>query len=149
MAVSGPLSARPSIPRRRTYLGAMRGLSVLLASSLSGAVPAAGQAVGPPAPAPQAPANPYQDLFTHWDGVNRQSMDAEANSAQPAPTPDGNAIPAYSPLVSRSRDEAVALGERVGAVVRTGNCAEGERIARAAGDFPLVRAVREHCRRSR
>jgi hypothetical protein len=30
--------------------------------------------------------------------------------------------------------------------VRAGDCEEGERVARAAGDFPLVEAVRAHCR---
>jgi hypothetical protein len=125
----------------------MRAAFALLALGLLAAAPAAGQTG---APTPEPPANPYRDLFTRWDGANRDSLAAEANTAQPAPAPDGDtSIPAYSPLVSRSRDEAVALGERVGAVVRTGNCAEGERIARAAGDFPLVRAVREHCRRPR
>ena len=124
----------------------MRAASALLALALLAAAPAAGQSG---APAQPPPANPYRDLFTRWDGANRDSLEAEANRPQPAPAPDGNAIPAYSPLVSRSQADAVALGERVGAVVRAGNCAEGERIAREAGDFPLVRAVREHCRGSR
>jgi hypothetical protein len=30
-------------------------------------------------------------------------------------------------------------------VVRRGDCAEGERMAREARDFPLVRAVRDYC----
>ena len=77
-------------------------------------------------------------------------MDVEANLAQPAAVePESGAIPAYSPLQSRSEAEAVALGRRVGEVVRAGDCAEGERIAREAGDFALVRAVREHCGRPR
>jgi hypothetical protein len=124
----------------------MRAASVFLALGLFAAAPAAGQSG---APAPQAPANPYGNLFTRWDGANRDSLEAEANGAQPRPEPESNAIPAYSPLDPRVRDEAVARGERVGAVVRAGNCAEGERIAREAGDFPLVQAVREHCRRPR
>ena len=37
------------------------------------------------------------------------------------------------------------LGEQVGEIVRSGDCAEGERVARAAGDFALVQAVRDHC----
>ena len=124
----------------------MRAAFALSALALLAAVPAAAQTGAPAAP---PPANPWRDLFTRWDGVNRDSLAAETGRAQAAPAPDGSAVPAYSPLVSRSRAEAVALGERVGAVVRTGNCAEGERLARAAGDFPLVRAVREHCRRAR
>ncbi len=74
-------------------------------------------------------------------------MDAEAGAALPAPVQETGAIPAWSPLDSRAQAEAVALGERVGEVVRAGDCAEGERIARVAGDFALVRAVRAHCRR--
>jgi len=110
------------------------------------AAPVAAQTGAPP---PQAPANPWQQLFTSWDGVNRESIEAEASRVQPEPEPQGNAIPAYSPLESRARAEAVALGQRVGQVVRAGDCAEGERIAREAGDLALVRAVREHCRRPR
>ncbi len=101
------------------------------------------------APAAQPPPNPYSDLFTSWDGVNRDSLHAEARTASPPPEAPGNAIPAYSPLEARSQAEAVALGERVGQVVRAGDCAEGERIAREAGDFALIRAVRDHCRSAR
>jgi hypothetical protein len=124
----------------------MRLASVLLALGPLAAAPAAGQTVAP-APAPEPPANPYQDLFTRWDGANRDSLQAEARAPQAAPAPESGSIPASSPLVSRAEAEAVALGERVGTVVRAGDCAEGERIAREAGDFALVRAVREHCRR--
>ena len=133
----------------------MRALHVLVAMGLFAAAPVAAQGVAqPPAAQPPAaeaaPANPFQNLFTRWDGVNRDSMDTEVNLAQPAATePESGAIPAYSPLQSRSEAEAVALGRRVGEVVATGDCAEGERIAREAGDFALVRAVREHCRRPR
>lgn len=122
----------------------MRALSALLAIGLLSAAPAAGQSA---APTPDAPANPYRDLFTRWDGANRDSLAAETDAAPPAPAPETGAIPAYSPLAPRSQEEAVALGRRVGEVVRAGDCAEGERMARAAGDLALVRAVREHCRR--
>ena len=124
----------------------MRAAPALLALGLFAAAPAAGQgnALRPEAPA----ASPWQDLFMRWEGANREALDAEARTEQPAPRADpGNAIPAYSPLVSRSEAEAVALGRRVGEVVRAGDCAGGERMAREAGDFALVRAVREHCRR--
>jgi hypothetical protein len=124
----------------------MRLVSTALALGLLAAAPAAGQG-NARAPETQPPANPWQQLFTRWDGVNRESIGAEAGAAQPVPAND--AIPAYSPLQSRSRTEAVALGERVGQVVRAGDCAGGERIAREAGDFALVRAVLEHCRRPR
>jgi hypothetical protein len=119
----------------------------LLALSLF-ATPVAAQ-TGAPAPAAAPPANPYGGLFTSWDGVNRDSIEAESNPAEAepqGPEPQNHAVPAYSPLQPHSQAEAVALGERVGQVVRTGDCAEGERIAREAGDFALVRAVREHCR---
>ena len=126
----------------------MRLAPLFPALSLLAAAPAAGQAAAPPQPQPQqqqVPANPYQDLFTRWDRANREALEAEADV--PQPVPDSASIPAYSPLVPRSQGEAVALGERVGAVVRAGDCAEGERMAREARDFALVRAVREHCRR--
>jgi hypothetical protein len=128
----------------------MRALSALLAIGLVSAAPAAGQ-VAPPAPAAGAPANPYRDLFTRWDGANRESLEAEAGTVEPPPEAEtqGDAIPAYSPLIGHSEDEAIALGRRVGQVVRAGDCAQGERIAREAGDLALVRAVREHCRRLR
>lgn len=127
----------------------MRPAAAFLALSLFTAAPAAGQG-NAPAPAAEAePANPYQELFTSWDGVNREAMDTEAAAPQAAPEPESNAIPAWSPLQRRTQAEAVALGERVGQVVRAGDCAEGERIAREAGDFALVRAVVEHCDRPR
>ena len=122
----------------------MRAAFALLALSLLAAAPASAQG-GAPAPAARPPANPFAEMFTRWDGVNREAIEAEASPAEPAPAPESRAIPAYSPLDSRSRAEAVALGQRVGQVVRAGDCAEGERIAREAGDFALVRAVREHC----
>ncbi len=124
----------------------MRLAFAALVLGLLAAAPAAGQD-NARAPETQPSADPWQQLFTRWDGVNRESIDAEAGAAQPAP--ENGAIPAYSPLEPRSRTEAVALGERVGQVVRAGDCAEGERIARQAGDFALVRAVLEHCRRPR
>ena len=113
------------------------------------AVPAAGQTAPPAAPAPSS--NPFQGLWTGWNGVSRDSLAAEAQAARrpegAAPEAAPTSIPAYSPLDPRRRAEAEALGARVGEVVRLGDCEEGERIARAAGDFALVRAVRDHCRR--
>jgi hypothetical protein len=124
----------------------MRPAYAFLVLGLFAAAPAAGQAG---ASAPEAAANPWRELFTRWDGANRESLAAEAGAAQPAPEPESGSIPAYSPLAARSQDEAVALGRRVGEVVRAGDCAQGERMAREAGDLALVRAVREHCRRPR
>ena len=128
----------------------MRLACALLPLGLLAAAPAAGQGSAPmPAPAARTPENPFGQLFTRWEGVNRDSIDAEVGAAQPAAGPQTDAIPAYSPLQPRTQAEAIALGERVGQVVRAGDCAEGERIAREAGDFALVRAVREHCGRPR
>jgi len=136
----------PSIPGRHAYLFAMR-ITLIpfagMAFALLIAAPASGQA--PATSAPQAPSNPFQGLWTGWTGASREALEAEARvNAVPAP---GNSIQAASPFVSPSRDEAEALGTRVGEVVRGGDCAEGERIARAAGDFPLVEAVRGYCQR--
>ncbi|HEV2866694.1 MAG TPA: hypothetical protein VGX37_09275 [Allosphingosinicella sp.] len=43
------------------------------------------------------------------------------------------------------QNQGRALGERVGEIVRLGDCQEGERVAREAGDFALVQAVRDYC----
>ena len=91
-----------------------------------------------------APQPDFSGLFTAWSGANRESLRAETDVRRPAP-PAG-AVPAGSPLMARSHNEAVALGERVADAVRRGDCPEGERMAREAGDFPLLRAVRDYCR---
>jgi hypothetical protein len=76
----------------------------------------------------------YAGLWTRWSGANDAALRAErARQAQTAPT---------GPLRAGSPE----LGARVGEIVRAGDCEEGERVARAAGDFPLVEAVRAHCR---
>lgn len=85
-------------------------------------------AAAPAEPAPQAR---FEALFPDWRAVSRESLGREqAPSAPPR----------------RSRNDAEALGERVGRLVAEGDCAAGERIAREAGDFPLLAAVRAHCR---
>jgi hypothetical protein len=95
---------------------------------------AAGPLAAQPSPAPVAGAE-FRGLWTTWAGVNRDSLRAETQGAVPA-APGAGALRAGTP----------ELGARVGEEVRAGNCAEGERIARAAGDFPLLEAVRAHCR---
>lgn len=100
--------------------------------------PAAALAQGTP---PAEPKPGFESLWTGWSGVSRESVQAEeqaARTAQPA------APAAEAPR--RYQAGSVALGERVGEVVRLGDCEEGERLARDAGDFPLVDAVRAHCR---
>jgi regulator of protease activity HflC (stomatin/prohibitin superfamily) len=98
-------------------------------------------AAAAPPPSPNAPppsVAAFAGLFTPWSAAERDSRAAEeqARTAEAPPPADAE----------RRRIEAVARGERVGEVVRSGDCEEGERIARAAGDFALVRAVRDHCR---
>lgn len=98
-------------------------------------------ALAAPAAAAEPAADPgrarFQNLFVDWSVANRESIEAERLGAR---------RPAVAPAAS---DAGVAgsqaLGERVGEIVALGDCAEGERIARAAGDFALVAAVRGHC----
>jgi hypothetical protein len=98
--------------------------TTLIAAALASAVP-------PPA----GPAGPnYSGLWTRWSAANGDALRAEAARQVPA-APAG-------PLRAGSPE----LGARVGEIVRAGDCEEGERVARAAGDFPLVDAVRAHCR---
>ena len=100
------------------------------------AAPAAGAGT---TPAPERAR--FQGLFVDWNSANRQSIETERQAAQrpalPAQPSDGASAGAGA--------GSAALGERVGDVVALGDCAEGERIARAAGDFALVAAVRAHC----
>jgi len=104
-------------------------------------------AVAPAQSAPAARATPeaaagrtgFESLWTGWSGVSRESIRAEAEAAR------ASAAPA-APAPTHYQAGSVALGERVGEVVRLGDCEEGERLARLAGDFPLVEAVRTHCR---
>jgi len=107
-----------------------------IVSSLLLAAPALAQA---PAAAPRPG---FSGLFTPWSGVNRDSIQAEIAARRNAVAEQS---PAASPDQQRRYTQAVSLGERVGRVVSDGDCEEGERIARQAGDFALVRAVRTHC----
>lgn len=88
---------------------------------------------------PEPPRARFQGLFVDWNAASRQSIEAEREASQ---RPSQASAPTAS---SASVPGSIALGERVGEIVATGDCAEGERIARAAGDFALVSAVREHC----
>jgi hypothetical protein len=99
---------------------------ILLAAALAAAAPAQQPAV----PGQQG----FSGLWTQWNNANSASLQAEVRRQQ-APAPSG-------PLRAGSPE----LGARVGEIVRAGDCEEGERVARAAGDFPLVEAVRAHCR---
>ncbi|MFN3728036.1 MAG: hypothetical protein ACK4SZ_17225 [Allosphingosinicella sp.] len=87
-----------------------------------------------PPPLPPA-ASPFGGLFTDWRAANAQSLEQERSRDSAANAP------------ARTAAEARALGDRVGRIVAEGACEEGERVAREAGDFALVRAVQDHCRR--
>lgn len=104
----------------------MTGAAILLAAMLA----------AQPLQAP--PPNGFGGMWTPWTGANRDAMRAEASPQAPA-APVTNGQPAAG---------SAALGERVGEMVRLGDCEGGERVAREAGDFPLVDAVRAHCRRA-
>ena len=78
----------------------------------------------------------FDGLFTDWQGAARASAEAE-REAQARP-PVAQPTAAYAP-------GSPALGQRVGEIVALGDCNEGERVARAAGDFALVAAVRDYC----
>lgn len=99
----------------------------------------AGPALAQPTPAPQ---QGFSGLFTPWSGVNRDSVQAEIEARRRTAAEAGAAT---SPEQQQRYTQAVSLGERVGQVVRDGDCEQGERMARDAGDFALVRAVRSHC----
>ena len=104
---------------------------LLLAAALAAAAPA--RAAPPSQPHQQG----FSGLWTQWRNANDASLQAETSREAPA-APSGPA----GPLRAGSPE----LGTSVGEIVRTGDCEEGERVARAAGDFPLVAAVRAHCR---
>ncbi len=83
----------------------------------------------------------FNDVWTNWSAVNRGSLDAElvGASAKGLRNPVGESsahLKAGSP----------ELGAHVGEIVAAGDCSEGERLARAAGDFPLLAAVRDYCK---
>lgn len=111
-------------------------LAGLILLSLA-AGPAAGASTSASTATPAPERARFQGLFVDWNSANRQSIETERRAAErPAP-------PAQ-PQAGAGAGSA-ALGERVGDVVALGDCSEGERIARAAGDFALVAAVRAHC----
>ena len=94
-----------------------------------------------PAPAPGAGSG-FRGLWTGWRDANSNSMTLERRRAD-------QVRQEYATGGSERREQMQgqgrALGERVGEIVRLGDCAEGERVARQAGDFALVAAVRAHC----
>jgi len=82
----------------------------------------------------------FGSMFVDWNAASRQSIEAEREQVARPP-----AEPAAAPASAMSVPGSRALGERVGDIVALGDCADGERVARAAGDFALVAAVRDYC----
>ncbi len=80
------------------------------------------------AAAPSPPAPPTRSLWVDWSALSRS-----APEVQPQARADEVA-------------QAHSLGDRVGRLVAAGDCRGGERMALAAGDSALVRAVRDYCR---
>ena len=98
-------------------------------------------ALGQAVPAASAGAD-FSRLWTGWGGVNREAMSTETDAVRRV---RDDVATADARRLDQLRNQGRALGERVGEIVRLGDCAEGERVARAAGDFALVEAVRAHC----
>ena len=96
-----------------------------------------------PAPAERTQ---FDALWTPWSGTIRQAQRTETDAIQQVRRDLASADAARQ---AQLRDQGRALGERVGEIVREGDCDDGERTARRAGDFALVEAVRDYCRRQR
>ena len=75
----------------------------------------------------------FEDLFTDWSAAGQDALRAERERGVG--------------LWDQPEPQARALGDRVGEMVAMGDCDGGERTAREAGDFALLRAVQDHCRR--
>ena len=93
---------------------------------------------------PATPADPnFGTLWTGWNGASSASMRTESEAMQRVRDELATAEAARR---RQLRSQGQALGTRVGVIVSEGDCEDGERIARAAGDFALVEAVRNYCR---
>lgn len=104
-----------------------------LCLALLAAAPAGAQAPG---------AADFSRLWTGWGAVNREAMTTERRGIEQVRR---DVATADAGRMRALREHGRDLGERVGEIVRMGDCAEGERVAREAGDFALVEAVRAHC----
>jgi hypothetical protein len=112
--------------------------ALLVSLALVAPAPAFAQASG----AASAPSD-FQRLWTGWSSVNREAMTTETDAVQRLRHEIATADAEH---LRRLGNQGRALGERVGEIVRLGDCEDGERVARQAGDFALVEAVRGHCR---
>lgn len=110
-------------------------MKAILASFLAAPLLIAASPPAPDAPAPAESRAGFQSLFVNWSGASKASIEAERRPDAPPP----------SDAPSASHAGTRALGERVGEIVALGDCSDGERVARAAGDFALVTAVRAYC----
>lgn len=97
------------------------------------------------ADAPAAAPSEFSRLWTGWGSVNRDAMSTETEAMRRLRQDLTNAD---AERLHQLQNQGRALGARVGEIVRLGDCEEGERVARAAGDFALVEAVRAHCARA-
>lgn len=95
---------------------------------------------------PPAPRGQFDSMWTSWNSANRQAMRSENEAVRQV---QRDVATADAERQAQLRDQGRALGERVGEIVRAGDCEDGERVAREAGDFALVEAVRDYCRRQR
>ena len=115
-------------------------VSKVLIACIALAAPSA--AFAQASPAVSAPTD-FQRLWTGWTSVNRDAMTTETDAMQRLRRDIATADAEH---LRQLGNQGRALGERVGEIVRTGECEDGERVARQAGDFALVEAVRGHCR---
>ena len=93
---------------------------------------------------PAPPVSGFSGLWTGWSRVNREAMGTETDAMRRLRQ---DIAAADAERLRQLQNQGRELGERVGEIVRLGDCADGERVARAAGDFALVEAVRAHCAR--
>lgn len=116
----------------------MRPSLIPIALALAMPAAAAAQPAGADADAPED----FGRLWTSWSVASRDAVAVETEAVRRL---RAEVAAADAERLRRLRDRGRALGERVGEVVRLGDCEDGERIAREAGDFALVAAVRGHC----
>jgi len=140
-------SARFPAPAPRRALAARAPRAHIAGQMRLYPIPAALALILPAAAAPAEPAGAdaqagFERLWTAWGGANSEAMAVESEAMRRLRV---EVAAADAARLRQLRSQGRELGERVGEVVRLGDCAEGERIAREAGDFALVEAVRGHC----
>ena len=122
-------------------------LAAALLLSLANPSVAVAQSPAPAAASAPAASGPsFGGLFVSWSSAARQALENEA-AERARQEAEAAAAAAGARQDLSQQDEGRVLGERVGEVVRGGDCAGGERMAQEAGDIALVQAVRDYCRR--